>query len=748
MKEATREKMLAELAALKGLEPQYYDVAGNLHITEAETQAAILTALGCHCQTLDDLNQELERCHSWPWSEMMEPVLAIYQSKLPAAWNLYLPLTDGRLPSDLEISLELKDETGNYLQREVVGPTLQLEETRSFGKKTYGRVKLILPSALPLGYYDLQVTVNSSGFQKQGQMLVVIAPDRMYIPEGLNNERMWGIDLPLYAVRSSHNWGIGDCGDLQRLLSSESQLAADIIGLTPLHHLGVLLQHGVSPYYPTSRCFSNPLFLDLDLVPEMSASPEAQEYLARPDIQQKLAVLRENKHVDYLEVAHLKSSVLPKLLDTFLSTNGLPGSPKTARGRDFAAFIDEHGQSLRQFATFLALAEFWQAQGKNYQSWQEWPTDYHDPAGPAVANFALSHERQLLSHMYAQWLFSRQIQETQAEARKRNLSLGLYLDLAVGINPGGFDTWANQDLFAMNVNIGAPPDPFSPLGQNWGLAPLLPQRLRDQKYRYFIQMVRQNSPVGGALRMDHVMGLFRLFWIPQGASPAQGAYVRYPAEEMLKILALESVKQQTVIIGEDLGTVPPTIREQLAEYRVLSTRLFYFERQEDGAFTQASQFPEWAMASITTHDLPTLAGFWQGRDIEIRQKLKLFPDDQTAADNWKDRRQAKAAILKLLREENLFDADAPASLAAQANLPEQVKWSVIAHMAQTPSRLVLLSLEVIFGWLDQQNLPGTIDEYPNWRLRFPMSLEEILQARELGQVAEIMRCCRRGESKV
>jgi 4-alpha-glucanotransferase len=738
--------MLAELAALNGLEPHYYDMAGNLHVTAAETQAALLAAMGCRCQTLADLHQELERCRSWPWSEMLEPVLALSQAQLPAAWNLFLPLPAGRLPAALEVTCELKDETGTCLHREIFGPTLQLEEIRSFGKNTYGLVKLLLPPALPLGYFDLQVRVNSAGLQKQGQMLVIIAPDRMYIPESLNNERIWGINLPLYAIRSSHNWGIGDCGDLQRLLPLESQLNADIIGLNPLHYLGVLLQNNISPYYPTSRCYFSPLFLDLEMVPEMAASAAAQGYLGRTDIQQKITGLREQKHVDYPEVARLKATVLALLWETFISNHGLPGSPKTARGCDFAAFLDEHGKSLRQFATFLALAEFWQAQGRNYHSWQEWPADYHDPAGPAVAKFARGHDRQLLFHMYVQWLFSRQIQETQAEARERNLSLGLYLDLAVGVDPGGFDSWANQGLFAATVDIGAPPDTFSPLGQNWGLAPLLPQRLRDQKYRYFIQMLRQNSPMGGALRMDHVMGLFRLFWIPQGASPAQGAYVRYPAEDMLKILALESVKQQTVIIGEDLGTVSPNIREELAKKRVLSTRLFYFERQEDGAFTQASQYPEWAMASITTHDLPTLAGFWQGRDIEIRQNLKLFPDDQTAAYNWEDRRQSKAAILKLLGEKNLIDGSAASSLAAHTELPEQVKWGVIAHLAQTPSRLVLLSLEDIFGWLEQQNLPGTIDEYPNWRLRFPMSLEEILQARELGQAAEIMGRYRRGKS--
>ena len=645
MVQSPKEKMLAELAALCGIEEQYYDIAGNLHVTGPETQTAILAAMGYRCQILDDLEQELVRRRLWPWNQLVEPVLALSQSKLPAAWSLYLPLSAGQLPSALEITWELKDENGNYFHKEIVGSIPEVEETRSFGKAAYGRLLLPLPPNLPLGYYNLQVQVHSSGFQKQGQMLLVIAPDRMYIPEALHHERIWGITLPLYAIRSSQNWGIGDCGDLRQLLTLESQLTADVIGLNPLHHLGVRLENGISPYYPTSRCYSSPIYLDLNSVPELSDSHEVQEFLSRPEISEKISALRENNYVDYQEVSRLKFSVLAKLLESFISRHGLPGSPKTDRGREFAAYVQQEGEELRKFATFLTLSEYWHTQGRQYHDWQQWPAEYREPGGAAVVEFAQDHERQLLCHMYAQWLLAGQLRETQAEARNRKMVLGLYLDLAVGVNPGGFDTWANQDLFALSVNIGAPPDDFSPLGQNWGLAPLQPQQLQNQGYRYFIHVLRQNSPVGGALRIDHVMGLFRLFWIPRGASPAQGAYVRYPAEEMLKIMALESYQRQALVIGEDLGTVPPYIREQLAEYRVLSTRLFYFERQEDGAFNEAAQYPEWAMASITTHDLPTLTGFWQGRDIQFRQELKLFPDDQTAARARKERSQAKTAIL-------------------------------------------------------------------------------------------------------
>jgi 4-alpha-glucanotransferase len=744
MEESARETLLAELAACCGLEPHYYDNAGNLHITKPQTQKALLTAMGCRCQTLDDLRQEVECRRRWPWSELVEPVLALSQSQLPATWDLYLPLSGGELPPALEIHWELRDESGHCLNDKVMPPNVRLAATRTFGETAYGRVMLPLPAMLALGYYELHVRVQAADCQRQGQMLLIIAPDRLYLPEVLTRERLWGINLPLYALRSSRNWGIGDCGDLQRLLAFLSDLDADLIGLNPLHHPGVNLQDSISPYYPTSRCYPSPLYLDLDQVPEMSACSEAQAYLAQPDTQAKLSRLRQSRQVNYPEVAGLKSLVLANLLDTFVKNHGESGSPQTARGREFAAFVERQGEGLRRFATFLALSEYWQAQGQPYLTWQEWPAAYHDPASPAVAEFVRTHERQILCHLYAQWLINCQLQETQALAQNRNLSLGLYLDLAVGVNPGGFDTWAQQDLFALDLSIGAPPDDFSPLGQNWCLAPLLPQQLRAQSYGYFIQMLRQNCPSRGALRIDHVMGLFRLYCIPRGASPAQGAYLRYPAEEMLKILALESVRQQTTVIGEDLGTVAPYIREQLNAYQVLSTRLFYFERQDNGAFNQAAQYPDRAQASITTHDLPTLAGFWQGRDIHTRQELHLFPDDQAVGRAWADRRQAKAAIVALLQKKGWLSQENIQALASQTDLPEQVRWGVIAHLAQTPCRLVLLSLEDIFGWLDQQNLPGTKDEYPNWRLKLPLLLDEIAQAQEPEQAARIMRQYRPG----
>ncbi len=735
---------MAELAALGGIEPQYYDIAGNLHQASPETQEHLLLAMGYRCRSPEDLQEEVRRCRGLPWTEVVEPVLALWRSQLPAAWHLYLPLVGGELPADLTILWELTDEAGCCWHREEGHGAGAVQEQREIDGQRYGRLALPLPDRLQWGYYTLRVWVESSAYQHQAQQLLIVAPDQVHVPAILSRQRLWGVHLPLYALASSRNWGLGDCGDLRSLVSGARRLGADLLGLNPLHHLGPWLEDSISPYYPTSRCFPDPLYLALDQVPEAAASPEAREYLQRSELQQAVATLRRRPQVDYVAVARLKRQALAVLYAAFLRLHGSPEAPRTARGQAFSDFVARQGALLEDFALFLALAHTWREQGYAWVQWQDWPAAYHDPTGPAVQDFRRRHQQQVMTEAYGQWLLAEQLAGVQAQAHQEGLALGLYLDLAVGVNPGGFDTWRHRQLFAQEVDIGAPPDDFSPLGQNWHLMPLSPRALRRQQYRYFIDVLRHNCLPGGALRIDHVMGFFRLYWIPRGASAAQGAYVRYPAAEMLKILALESVRQQTLIIGEDLGTVAPSVREELATRGVFSTRLFYFERQEDGSCLPAEHYPTQALVAVTTHDLPTLAGFWEERDIQVRQDRHLLPDEQTRDRLLAERRRFKEAIVALLHRQGALTPEAASRLAASRDLPEEVKWGILAHLATTPCRLLLLNLEDIFGWPEQQNLPGTKDEYPNWRLKLPLRLEDILPAPELVAAARLMQRCGRG----
>jgi 4-alpha-glucanotransferase len=321
------------------------------------------------------------------------------------------------------------------------------------------------------------------------------------------------------------------------------------------------------------------------------------------------------------------------------------------------------------------------------------------------------------------------------EAEGQGLLFSLYEDLALGSSPGGFDTWAHQELFARGPAIGAPPDAFNPRGQNWGLPPLIPERLRASGYQLFIDTLRANTPPGGMLRMDHVMGLFRLLWIPSGAEAVRGAYVRYPDRELLAILALESVRRRALIIGEDLGTVPPRIRRDLGKSGVLSYRVFYFERDGHGHFLPPEAYPARAMATVTTHDLPTLAGFWQGQDLALKRTLKLYPDAGLAEADGAGREQDRKVLLEDLNHRGLLGEGAAAVTEAGDSCPLELREAVLGYLAQSEAALMEVRLEEIFGMPEQQNLPGTRREHPNWRLKFPLTLEQMEESPEPARLA-------------
>jgi 4-alpha-glucanotransferase len=347
-----------------------------------------------------------------------------------------------------------------------------------------------------------------------------------------------------------------------------------------------------------------------------------------------------------------------------------------------------------------------------------------------VAKFARKHPQEVGLFQYGQWLAETQLGQVCQAAREQGLAFTLYEDLALGSSPGGFDTWAHQDLFALSAAIGAPSDAFNPKGQNWGLPPLIPERLRASGYRLFIDTLQANLPLGGMLRMDHAMGLFRLLWIPRGSDAGQGAYVRYPKRELLAILALESVRRRALIIGEDLGTVPPRIRRDLNKYGVLSYRVFYFERNGDRNFIPPEAYPACAMAAVTTHDLPTLEGFWQGSDLALKRGLNLYPAGHLAEADAATRDEDRRLLLAALRGRGLLPENAVLD-ASTMDLRE----AVFTYLAQSQAALLEVRLEDIFGVAEQQNLPGTTQEHPNWRLKLPLTLDQMAQDPEPARIA-------------
>jgi (1->4)-alpha-D-glucan 1-alpha-D-glucosylmutase len=493
---------------------------------------------------------------------------------------------------------------------------------------------------------------------------------RCWQPELLERGgRVWGFAVQLYGLRSARNWGIGDFGDLAALVELAAGLGASIVGVNPLH-----ATQG-SPYSPSSRHALNFAYLDIEALPEYQASPAAKRLVASRAFQARLRKLREAALVDYAGVAAIKQEILEIVFRSQKSSVSLP-----TRG-------------LRDYAVFEALRE------KLGGGWQNWPAQYRNPRSAAVKKFSKTNAKRVRFHAFVQARAREQLDAVQRRAHELGMPIGLYFDLALGADRGGAEVWSDQAAYAALASCGAPPDEFNPRGQDRGLPPYSPRALRAAAYEPFAELLRANMPREGALRMDHVMALMRLYWIPLGNKPDRGGYVNYPLQELLGILSRESQARKCLVIGEDLGTVPEKLREALGAHGVLSYRPLLFER------ASSDRYPREAMVCVSTHDLPTWSGYWAGRDLELRGKLGLSVDPEA------ERAQRKA------------DQEALKSVLEKEGLSTSVA-SAHAFIARTPCKIAVVQPEDVFELAEQANLPGTVDQHPNWRRKLPVPLEQ------------------------
>jgi 4-alpha-glucanotransferase len=528
-----------------------------------------------------------------------------------------------------------------------------------------------LPSDLAPGYHRLERAGD-------GRMVdLVVSPGSCWLPPDL---RTWGWAVQLYAVRSSASWGMGDLGDLRELAGWAADRGAGALVVNPLHAALPIPSQHPSPYYPSSRCFRNPLYLRVEDVPGAEGSDLEEAVNAG-------RALNTRRLIDRDEVWRLKRTALDRLW------NGFQGDPA------FDGFCAERGSALSGYATFCALVE------EHGLPWWEWPNGLRHPEGAGVEGFAKDNQERIRFHQWLQWLVDVQLREAGSE-------IGLVHDLAIGVDPAGADAWLWQDCMARDMRVGAPPDAFNSQGQDWGLPPFDPWRLRQARYEPFIRIIRAALGHGGGLRVDHVMGLFRLFWIPPDAGPTEGAYVRYPWQDLLGILALESQRAQAYVVGEDLGTVEDLVREQMAEHRMLSSRLLWFEP------SPPSEYPTRSLAAVTTHDLPTIAGLWSGADLEEQEELHLEPNVEGTAEL----RQRLAGWT---------------GMAPDASV-DQVVAAVYRLLAGAPSAVVTATLDDALCVEERPNLPGTTDQRPNWSLALPRTLEQIKDDPLVNEVAEAL----------
>lgn len=593
---------------------------------------------------------------------------------------------------------------------------------------------IALPADLTPGYYRLVLDAAP-----QEHCRLVIAPRQCWVaPELEKGERWWGCTIQLYALRSSRNWGMGDFGDLRRLADTAAHQGASFIGLSPLHALFPHNPGSASPYSPSSRKALNPAYLDVQTLVELSGCEEAVQKVQSEGFQERLRALREAEMVDYPAVAAAKHEVL-QILWRHFERHELHSDH--SRGAHFLAFQRERQDTLGRHALFEALQEHLFAQDPNVWGWPAWPQELRDPDGPAVRAFTERHASAIQYRFWLQWLAELQLESCQRYARTRGMGIGLYCDLAVGVNGGGAETWVEHDMYALGMHAGAPPDPLAPAGQDWGLPPWSPQRLRAARYQPFIDTLRANMRHCGALRLDHVMALMRLFW----TGPDGGTYVDYPLEDLLGVLALESQRHQCMVIGEDLGNVAPRMREAMRAGSLLSYRPLLFEREDDGGFRAPAQWQPKALAVVSTHDLPTLRGFWLGEDIELADRLELYPDRASHDEHVLSRAQDRARLLLALQREGLLPEGATVQPTSLPDATPAFVDAVYAYLARTPCWLVGVQLEDVTGQLLHVNVPGTTeDRYPNWRRKLAVSVEALGSDPRWSSLATVLRAERSG----
>ncbi|MBV8786661.1 MAG: 4-alpha-glucanotransferase [Mycobacterium sp.] len=701
---------LVELARRYGIATEYEDWTGRRVPVPRTTLVAVLAALGVAGDDEQERNVALTAKLRSYWARRLPPTVVGRTGEQIRFWahvthgdpaEVWLQLEDGTLRRDIP-------QVDNFT------PPFNLDG------RWVGEASFVLPTDVPLGYHRLHLL--SGGSETSGALIVT--PDWLGLPEGLGARRAWGLATQLYSVRSRQSWGVGDLTDLTDLaVWSASRHGADYILVNPLHAAGFsgrTSRMEPSPYLPTSRRFVNPIYLHVEAIPEFAElTKRSRIRRLRSEVQHRAGRLDA---IDRDSSWAAKRAAL-KLVHAETRSAG--------RELSYAAFRDREGRALDDFATWCALAD------KYGGDWHSWPDELQHPAAPGVAKFAKKHSDTVDFHRWLQWQLDEQLASAQSQAIRAGMALGVMHDLAVGVHPDGADAWALQDAMALGVTAGAPPDEFNQLGQDWSQPPWRPDRLDELEYQPFRALIRAVLRHAGGVRIDHIIGLFRLWWIPEGAPPTEGTYVRYDHEAMIGIVALEAHRAGAVVVGEDLGTVEPWVRDYLLLRGLLGTSILWFELDRDGSGgpLPAERWREYCLSSVTTHDLPPTAGYLAGDHVRLRESLGLLT--RPVEEELESDRAELAGWMAELRQVGLLEED--------EDDPEAVILALYRYLGRTPSRLLGVALTDAVGDRRTQNQPGTTDEYPNWRVPLTgpdgdaIMLEDVFTDPRAAALAEAVR---------
>jgi 4-alpha-glucanotransferase len=698
------------LAERYGIEKSFKDALGIVQFTAPATRLALLAAMGAEAADEKAAAVALDSLEREEWARALDPVHVAYKTD-----PLNVPIT---YPNDTaRIRWHLRFESGDERRGEADFAALGLLGQRAIDGHIRERRLLPLPEPIPFGYHQLTLEPGTAVLQ------LIVTPGQCWLPPQVERgQKIWGVAAQLYLLKSAHNWGIGDFTDLRELAHTLVGEGAEVIGLNPLHAMFPDDPEHASPYSPASRLLLNIINIDvMALVEQCSAAPEILALIQSDEFQRELQASRESNVVDYTQVTKLKLATLRLL---FRSLSDVHGSP---HWRSFEEFRNKADESFNRSCLFLALREHFSAQSESLADWRHWPTDFRNPDSAAVRQFSKDQQELIRFQMWMQFIADSQLAD--AARAVQSMAVGLYRDLAVGADASGAETWSSQRSVVTAARVGAPPDIHNPAGQDWGLPPFHPKALKEECYRGFIDLLRANMRHAGGLRIDHVMALQQLYWVPQGLGAAQGAYVRYPLEDLIGILTLESYRNQCLIVGEDLGTVPAGFRERMTAARVFSYRVLFFE-QEKAGFIAPDQYPFLSLAVAGSHDLPTLSAWIDGSDLELKQKLKLFPTEKHLTEAKQSRYDDRQRLLLAFKK---LGISVPSELST-----DQFADAAHAFLARSASAITMVQLDDITQESAPVNVPTTSSEHPNWRRKLSKSIEEIAAFPGFHKLARIL----------
>jgi 4-alpha-glucanotransferase len=721
--------LIEKLADLVGFHRNYTDSYGNQVQANESARHSLLCAMGYDLSNDDAINTSIVALQEKTWRNMLP---AVHIAKLEESEHqLIISLAVNPCP---EITWQITTEQDETLSGKALIADLLPVEQQQLAEHHYQKFALTLPT-LAQGYHKLSLSYG----EQSSSCHLIFAPKTCYSPQEASAMKMWGYAAQLYSLKSERNWGMGDFGDLKALVEKSAEQGASAIGLNPLHPLYQNNPAHRSPYSPTSRCFLNSLYIDVTQIPNFNSCTAALQRFNSNEFQEKLNFARTTELIHYPAVADVKFEIIELLFEDFIHEN--QQQTLSTEFQEFSHFKQQQGENLQRLTTFDALYEHFRKTDFNAYGWKMWPSDYQNPNSEQVAEFQQVHAKRIDYFAFLQWLAHRQLSNVAHTAQAEGMSVGLYLDLAVGCDGSGVDVWSNKDLYVSGAAVGAPPDAMNTLGQDWGLTPINPTSLQQQGYLPLIEALRSNMQYAGALRIDHILGLMRQYWVAPGMKADEGIYITFPFEDILRIIALESRRNNCVVIGEDLGTVPDGFGEIMTAAGLLSYKVLFFERWESGLFQRPELYPAQSMVTVSTHDLPTLTGWWTGRDLHWRQTLNLYPSDEMGQQERNtridDRKLLIAALVDLdVIDKNNLPPQAPAVMNTELSIAVQ------KYMAKAPSHIQLIPLEDTLEVVEQVNIPGTIDQHPNWLQKLPVTLDEFWHQNSVKAMAKAMRQAR------